>query len=304
MFEKIRYLLRRHPFLYRVRFALITKFPRSAVFTNESSEEQVDQSKVPQEFQNVIERLEFSSDRTFQSAKKIAFDLCRGHRRGKGLGCDSVSALGSIYSGTGGCCSDYSQVYLGLCLAAGIKVREWGMNFDFDVSSKSLGHAFNEVHSTEFAKWVFIDSYRSLYATDLQTDQPLGVTEMIDLVTSGMSDQIEFHYIDEDRKSQKSPQYQDVYLNPTNIFFLISNNHVFHQDNFLRWSRVLPLPFLHGLMFVSGNYQQYFVYTNRHNRELMKDKFRFLQQSFYRGAFRKIASNKGQNPEKKLHRTA
>lgn len=297
MFANIRYLFRRHPFFYRARFALITKFTDSNLFKHGFSKEYFDRSQIPQEFQNIIQRLELNSERTFLCAKKIAFDLSHGHRRGKGLSCDSVTALRSIYSGTGGCCSDYSQVFLGLCLAAGITVREWGMTVDFYLSPGSLGHAFNEIYSTEFDKWVFVDTDRSLYATNRETVQPLGVAEMIDLVTSARSDQIEFHYIDDDRKFQKSPPYQDIYLNPDNIFFLISNNYVFDQDYFLRWSFLVPLPFLHCLMFLSGNYEQYFVYTNSHNSELMKHKFRFLRKSFYPGAPLRIKSNKP-------HRTA
>lgn len=208
------------------------------------------------------------------------------------MGCDSGTALRLIYDSKAGVCSDYSQVYLGLCIAAGIKVREWGISEDFSISQTSLGHTFNEIHSTEFNKWVFIDASRAIYATDKRTGVPLGVAEIVDLTTSALSDQIEFQYMDDDQRGKEYLSHADLYLNPSNIFFLFSNNCVFKQDKFLRWVSILPLPFLHILMLILGSYQRYFIYTNNYNRELMRCKFNLLKRSFRLTALRRVSSNK------------
>jgi hypothetical protein len=270
---KIKYLLRRHPFLYQIRFALITQFAPKEVFDSEYSNKYCEENEIPDEFLDIIVRLGLRKDKTFESAKRIALDLSQGHKRGAGLGCASITTLRLIYESKDGVCSDYSQVYLGLCIAAGIKAREWGVVDDLVMKPKTLGHAFNEIYSTEHNKWVFIDSNRSIYAVDKRTNLPLGVTEMVDLATSAQSDQVEFHSIDKDRWGKEGFPHADLYVNPDNVFFLLSHNCVFKQDKFLRWVDILPLPFLHMLILISGNYQRYLIYTNSQNMELMMRKF-------------------------------
>ncbi len=290
--QKIRYLLRRHSFFYKVRYLLIVRFTKRELLDAEYSNKYVQESQIPAEFLAIIARLDLSKERTFESAKSIAFDLSHGHARGAGLSCDSLTVLRSIYSGQAGVCSDYSQVYLGLCIAAGIIVREWGVIEDYPVRPNVLGHAFNEIYSTEMNKWVFIDSFRSIIAYDNRAGLPLSVAEMIDLATSGRADQIEFHYIDLNQKGQESCPHAALYLNPGNIFFLISNNQVFKQDKFLRLPHLLPLPVLHILMWGSGIYQNYLIYTNRHNSALMQRKYSSLMSSLGLAPFVKRLSPK------------
>lgn len=286
MLQKLGNLLRRHPFLYRVRFVLISNFADEEFFDNEYSDRYCQKGRIPDEFFDVISLMNVEKDGTFESAKKIAFDLSHGHRRGRGLGCDSVTALKLIYDSKAGVCSDYSQVFLALCAAAGIRVREWGINKDF---LSGFGHAFNEIHSTEHNKWVFIDAYRSIYAVDKDSGAPLGVTEIVDLTASKVSERIEFHYIDVDLQNEESISHSDLYLNADNIFFSMSNNYIFEQDKFLKWINILPLLLLHVLMLVSGSYQSYDVYTNCHNRKIIRRKFNTLKNSFLPGVFRQVS---------------
>jgi hypothetical protein len=212
---------------------------------------------------------------SFASACRIAFDLSRGHRRGRGLSCDSVRALEEIYGGRGGTCSDYSQVYLGLCAAAGLRVREWGLCDDF--RRPTFGHAFNEVYCAKLRQWAFVDPMDSVYAINRRTHLPLSVTELVDLTTARRTDEIEFCRIDDawDGRGGRSPRA--VYLNPGHLFFLMVNNRVFAQDAILRWAGICPLPLLHGTLLALGRYQRFRLYVNRENREATVRKLRAVR---------------------------
>lgn len=270
--RQIRYLLKRHPVLYRIRFAWITQLGSNEVFCAECSNKYCVEKEIPGDFRRVASKLQLNGESAFLGAKRIAFDLSHDHRPGRGLGCDSVEALRTIYNGGGGTCSDYSQVYLGLCIAAGIKAREWGVCDDF--RKTTLGHTFNEIFSTEYNKWVFIDTFNSIYAADKNSRDPLSVTEIVDLCTALLPGQIEIHYIDRQRIGQEGHSLTDLYLKPNNVFFLMSNNRIFKQDRVLRWANIVPLPLLHSIMIMLGIYQRFEVYSNQTNRLNMLNKLR------------------------------
>ncbi|MGH9929499.1 MAG: transglutaminase domain-containing protein [Pyrinomonadaceae bacterium] len=234
-------------------------------------------SEIPSEFHSAISRIDLKGLQTFQKAKRIAFDLAYGHRPGKGLSSDSGRALKFIYAGNAGVCSDYAQVYTGLCLASGILIREWGLCDDF-VATK-YGHSFSEVFSSEYDKWVFIDAYRSVYATRQGRTEPMSVIELIDLVTAHLADRIHFRYIVDERRPAGRP-VADVFCNSENIFFLLSDYNVFRQDKALKWANVLPLPLLHFILLITGEYQRFHVYINHDNERVMKEKLRALRRYF------------------------
>ena len=281
-------LLNRHPLLYRLRFALITSMEDKEIFNRKDLWPDHATPNIPAVFIKKVHSLKLDKSDHFESAKAIAFDLSRGHKRGHGIGRDSSTALDLIYTGRAGVCSDYSQVFLGLCYAAGILAREWGVTEDLVVKHDTLGHSFNEVYSPCLGKWVFIDPSRSIYATNRATGAPLGATELIDFTTSGTDSQVLFHYIDRAREGKESCPNNDVYLNFNNIFFLITNNNIFEQDRFLSWADFFPLPLLHAIMILCGKYQRFIIYTNRDNESIMVRKFRLLRESLapavlYRG---------------------
>jgi hypothetical protein len=236
-------------------------------FQEECSNKYCDEREIPDDFCKFTSRLQIIGDKAFESAINIAFSLSRGHKRGRGLSCDSRTSLNLIHNGGAGVCSDYAQVFTGLCIAAGIKVREWGMCNDF--VRINLGHSFNEVFSNEFGKWIFIDAYRSVFATCRGNEVPLGIREIIDLTTQNLYDQVHFHEIDQNHRGAGRFTLSDIYLNPDNIFFLLSNYNVFGQDKVLKWGNILPLPLLHILLLLHGKYQRFNIYTNDQSLEAM-----------------------------------
>ena len=279
---KVSFWIRRHPSSYRIRYALITRLGgdefSAPPATSSGGSSTAD---IPPAFQEAVSRLDLDADPDFADARKLAFDLSRGHRRGPGLGTTSTSALRKIYSGArAGVCSDYTQVFLGLCRAAGVAVREWGMCASF--SRSILGHSFAEVYSRKHAKWIFLDPMFSIYAVDAARG-PLSVAEIVDLIGAGSRDSIETRVIDADGyPGERRRTYFDRYFNSDHAFFLLSNNDVFRQDRFLRWIHVVPLPLLHFLMILAGSYQRFHVYTNPQNVRLMTRRVEELRRWFRR----------------------
>ena len=264
--ERLRFLVRRHPLLYRFRYALITRLGDGFDDEPPASDQA---AGAPPAYADVVERLDLEGANRFDDAKRIAFDVSRGHLRGSGLGLTSVATLERIYGGQRvGVCSDYTQVFLGLCQTAGIAAREWGLCSSFEHSA--LGHVVAEVYCDRADKWIFLDPLYSLYAMRAGEDVPLSVTEIVDLVCAGRAGEIATRLIDPDGKpGAKRDSYVDRYFQPHHAFFLLINNDVFGQDRFLRWVGVLPPAAVHMAMIVAGSYQQYRVYTNATNREEM-----------------------------------
>ena len=189
---------------------------------------------------------------------------------GDGLSCDSVTALQLVYSGQGGICSDVSQVFTGLCIAAGIQVREWGVCDDF---AGKRGHTFNEIYSSEYDKWVFLDAHKSLFATRRGSENPLSAAELIDLVTAGEQDKIEMIYVGRiENRDDFTSNVAMYYFNPKNVFFLIVDNNVFGQDLLLKRAERVPLAVLHALMLILGLYPRFAVYSNENTRRELTER--------------------------------
>lgn len=247
-------------------------------FAKEYANKYYKPSEIPSDFRATIAQIDLVGIQTFEKAKRIAFDLAHGRRTGRGLSVDSCQSLKLIYAEGAGTCSDYAQVFTGLCIASGIKIREWGMCDDL-VRTK-CAHSFSEVYSSEYGKWVFIDSYGSVYATYNGEDEPMGVIELIDLATANLADKIRFRYIVEERRPQASRTLDKIYRDSENIFFLLSDYNIFKQDKALKWGHLLPLPLLHFTLVIIGQYQKFYVYINHQNERAIKEKLASLTRYF------------------------
>ena len=95
-------------------------------------------------------------------------------RIGMPIQADTTTAYDAIRTGGRGYCADFTQVFLGMAIAAGVEAREWGISFQ----GFGAGHAFNEVYDTSLEKWVLIDPFHSLYFIDVDTKLPLSVIEL------------------------------------------------------------------------------------------------------------------------------
>jgi hypothetical protein len=74
----------------------------------------------------------------------------------------------------GGYCADFTQVFVGLALAAGVPVREWGLSFD---GFGGDGHAIVEVYDENLARWTMLDPFNAFYPVDPASGEPMSVLE-------------------------------------------------------------------------------------------------------------------------------
>ena len=126
-----------------------------------------------------------------------------------------------------GYCADYTQVLDGLALAVGIPIRECGMSFD---GYGGDGHAFSEVFDQNLQKWIFIDSFYSFYLVD-EEGIPLSVTQLHNMLRSGLSNSIQLVKINESKFSfpnkKKAIAY---YLRGSESFYMLWGNNVYSYD--------------------------------------------------------------------------
>lgn len=133
-----------------------------------------------------------------------------------------------IVGGQGGYCSDYTQAFNALALAAGLKVREWGFTWE-DMAN---GHAFNEIWAPELEKWVFMDTFMSFYVVDATTGIPMSALEFrASLLGDAGAHEARVVPIVPERFGFKSPaKALDWYRRGVPQMFLLLGNSVFSYD--------------------------------------------------------------------------
>ena len=144
-----------------------------------------------------------------------------------------------IVSGNGGYCSDFTQTFNALALAAGIGVREWGFAWE----TMANGHAFNEIWEPELRKWVFIDSHSSFYALDKVSRVPLSVVELQDALMSGNREGVELVPIVPEKFAFSSPDMALAwYRRGLPRMYLLLGNNAFSYDShpLIKFAEDLP----------------------------------------------------------------
>ena len=259
---RLRYQLKRHPFLYRLRYALILRLGGDEIFRPPEPPSPFDGPAI---FAERVAGIKVAEG-TLAAAHEIARRLSTGHERGPGLGVDSVRALERIEAGGAGVCSDYTQVFLALCAAAGVPAREWGMCETFE--GRGVGHAVAEVWATELDQWVGLDPFFSLYPVSQQDGAPLSLAELAEAAAADRADDVRLIDIDpEGAAGTQRDGWKARYLRPGHHFFLLVANDVFRQDRYLRLVGTLPIPAIHLLMLLAGSYQRFHLLALPRNRE-------------------------------------
>lgn len=93
---------------------------------------------------------------------------------------DLLTTLHAIRNDGRGYCADFTKIFNGIAIAAGVPVRQWGFAFD----AFGSGHTFNEVFDRGRGKWILIDSFHSLYFVDPATREALSTLEVHDRLLS------------------------------------------------------------------------------------------------------------------------
>jgi hypothetical protein len=262
LFKKISKKIVRHPILYYVRYILLSRNnPGKSTDTMGCLNDINDLNGIPPLYYEVNSRINFAPGMDeFEKALEIAKFLRNTIAGGPGLGLSSGKTLEKMLAGQGGVCSDFSQIFNVFCFINAIKVKEWGC---VDRLYKSrFDHAFNEIYSTRFAKWIALDTHKGIYFNCAENSIPLSTMEL-------------FQYLRSDKKlqftllSDYAPKNIDrisfVYCKSA-LPFLISDYKNKVNDDFLnKYDHILPSSVInlmlillrknHHFIFVMDNYK-------------------------------------------------
>jgi len=185
-----------------------------------------------------------------------------------GVGGPIQGNLASAYAGITregrGYCADFTQVFSGIAIAAGLPVRTWGISFE----AFGSGHAFNEVFDDRLQKWVLVDSFHSLYFVDPISRVPLSVIEVHDRLMRVEPDSpgVSIQRIVSDRFPFPSEQAAlDYYRRGMAQLALMWGNNVFDYDQSraVRWGAEVSRHAERALGIAVGEYPAMKIYPDR-----------------------------------------
>jgi hypothetical protein len=160
-----------------------------------------------------------------------------------------------------GYCADFTQVFSGIAVAAGLPVRTWSISFE----AFGAGHAFNEVFDDTLNKWVLVDPYHSLYFYDPISREPLSVLEVHDrlLATDVEARTLAIQRIvPESFPFPSDPAALDYYRRGMSQLALAWGNNVFDYDQSVavRWGARVSRHVERALGIVAGKYPEMRIY--------------------------------------------
>jgi hypothetical protein len=184
---------------------------------------------------------------------------------GKRVGGPIQGSLGKAYTGITqhgrGYCADFTQVFTGLAVAAGLPVRIWSISFQ----SFGAGHAFNEIYDQRRRKWLLVDPFHSLYFIDPNTQELLSVLEVHHrlLAIDGETRPVAIRRIVEGRLPFRSEETAlEYYRRGMPQLALAWGNNVFDYDQSaaVRWGAPVSRHVERALGIVTGEYPGLRIY--------------------------------------------
>jgi hypothetical protein len=252
MIKSLNWYLRRHPLLYKIRFRLVSKSSSIDRIENICYNTINKKADIPN-FYFELNDLIFPKTNTalsdLETAKEIAIWLRNNIKGGVGLGKSSETALRKMIKGEGGVCSDFSQIFNNFCVINDLKVQEWGIKIVLNNLTLGGGHSFNKVYSKELKKWILIDVDKSIYFYDKDPNLPLSIFELLDLKRENK--EISFFSFNKNNAID-AKRINEIYLNSNSFPFLITNYCNKTYDYSLDKLHFIPMPIVHGLLFLIG----------------------------------------------------
>ena len=247
-FKKLRWAIKRHPFLYLMRFRLLSKNSDFDSIAEETYNKYNRAEEIPEYYVEVNQRI-FDGDThlgDLDKVKRLSTWLKLHIKGGSGLSEPSEQALQTMLSGKGGVCSDMAQIFNNFCVINTILVREWGTT-SAPFNRAYGGHSFNEVFIKELNKWVLVDvSYTILFYGD--DDMPLSVKEVFERQRQNKN--LSYRSFN----GTLEVPYENIYKNYLNEFivpFLICGYNNKTYDLYLKKGRpYLPIFAIHFSIFL------------------------------------------------------
>ena len=254
-FKKLSWVFKRHPFLYKTRFKLLSKNTTAEEIQDCSYNLHNAKEDIPSVFKEINERIfrDYEGKSDFDRVKHLSIWLKNSIKGGPGLSEPSDSALEIMLSGRGGVCSDMVQVFNNFCVINDTKVREWG-NTRAPFNKFYGGHSFNEFYCETLDKWILIDVYNSLLFYN-NKKVPLSVIELYDMLRNGYK--VDYESFNTEFYIPSDTVFRN-FLDPNTIPFLICNYSNKTYDNYLhRFRPQVPVFAIHFILFVMGSSYEY-----------------------------------------------
>ena len=254
--KKIRWLVKRHPLLYKIRFKLLSKNSDLTGIEGISYNQVNKASEIPLNYHEVNAKIfEGVSDTLTDLEKviKIASWLKANIKGGSGLSEPSEMALNTMLSGDGGVCSDMAQVFNNFCVINDILVREWGAtSAPFNLNYG--GHSFNEVYISELNQWVLIDVSYTIFFYDSRNNK-LSVPEFFKL--KRQNKKVVYKSFVEDSEAVKEAVDKN-YLNESIVPFLICDySNKTYDWHLSRFRPFFPIFTIHFFIFMINKSYHY-----------------------------------------------
>lgn len=253
--KKIKWTLKRHPFLYLTRFRLLSK--NSSVVAIESCNYNTLNKKedIPALYYKINAEIfkEVTPNSDLELIKHLVTWLLEHTTFGPGLSEPSEKALDTLLYGNGGVCSDMVQVFNNFCVINDIPVREWGTT-SAPFNRSNGGHSFNEVYIKELQKWLLVDpSWGGMFHD--ADNIALSVIEVYSLSRSKQP----VHYKSFLPNNDIAIEHIDKnYLNSDITPFLICDYRNKIYDRVLKLARpYVPIFIVHFIVFISGQGYHY-----------------------------------------------
>lgn len=254
IFKKISWYFKRHPFLYKARFKLLSKNSDISEIKDQTYNKTNDKRDIPKFFYEINDVIfkDFKPQTDLELIKHLSIWLQDHIKGGPGLSEPSDEALRIMLAGKGGVCSDIAQIFNNFCVINDVKVREWG-NTRAPFSKDYGGHSFNEVYIEHLEKWILIDA--SCSALFYYNDSMLSVIELYSLIRDNK--QIVFSSFNS-KQAIEIKNIQRNYLNSNIVPFLICDYSNKVYDAYLRSFRpLLPVFMIHFVVFLFGKSYHY-----------------------------------------------
>lgn len=250
--KKLKHLIIRNPYLYKLRFKLLSKFETKESITELYYNVLNPISEIPKCFFEINAKIFPHGNIVLNDIEKvetIALWMTNNIKRGRGLGLSSEDTIKIMTLEKGGVCSDFAQVFNNFCVINDIKVKEWGFKSVSKNKCISGGHSFNEFYSKELEKWILIDTYKCIFFYKKNDAIPLSVFELFDTLKE--NEKVIFKNIDPNCLTEPI-RVEDLYLSSNCIPFLITNYHNKTYDYYLKKFDFLPVFFTHGIIYLLG----------------------------------------------------
>lgn len=262
--KKLTWIIKRHPYLYYIRFKLLSRNGTIDSVQNYSYNLINRKEDLPKIFYEVNKQIFYNSIATTDLDKATCISIwLRNHiDGGSGLSLSSTKALQKMLQGEGGVCSDISQVFNNFCVVNSIEVKEWGMT-SLPYDKEFGGHAFNEFYSKELKKWVLIDVSKTTLFYDEDLNIPSSVLEVF--TNHSTPKKLMFKSFLDSNTIDES-LIKDYYLNPMRVPFLICNYSNKIYDGYLdRFKSFVPIFVIHFWLYLSR--QSYYYMFPLHDCE-------------------------------------